>query len=217
MGAMKFLYFLILVPLSFLVACGPVTPSETIEAESQTSLSPTSQAATSPTEKTVMDRNSSPVATPTREQTDTAQTSPIATPSPARSANEETRRETDKANVPADNVAVIFHRSGGFAGMDEQWTIYRDGRITTNNGREAQITPEQVEQLLMDIETLGFFEMSDRYMPLNTCCDRFTYVITVRSDGKVNTVTTIDAASNVPQTLWQIIDAIGQLIIDASK
>jgi hypothetical protein len=49
-------------------------------------------------------------------------------------------------------------------------------------------------------------------MPLNTCCDRFTYEITVRSSDRVNTVTTIDAAPNTPPAIWDILGELNRLL-----
>ena len=85
-------------------------------------------------------------------------------------------------------------------------------RITRSDGREWQITPTEVEQLLADIKAAGFFELGDSYMPLNTCCDRITYVLTVKSDDQVKTVTTIDAAPNVPEGLSKVQERLGNLL-----
>lgn len=98
--------------------------------------------------------------------------------------------------------------------MSEQWTIYPDGHITASDGRAWQVKPEQVEQLVDDIQTLGFFEMKGRYVPLNTCCDRFTYEITVRRGGRVHTVVTIDAAPDAPVALWQALEKVSSLVVD---
>ncbi len=111
-------------------------------------------------------------------------------------------------------AAIVYRRSGGFAGVSEQWTIYPDGRITASDGRAWQVKPEQVEQLVDDIQTLGFFEMKGRYVPLNTCCDRFTYEITVRTGGRVHTVVTIDAAPDAPVALWQALEKVSNLLVD---
>ncbi len=110
------------------------------------------------------------------------------------------------------DAAIIYKRSGGFAGVHEQWTVYPDGRIVAGDGRQWRVTPEQVEQLLAEIEALGFFEMSGRYMPLNMCCDRFAYEITVRRGDTVKTITTIDAAPDTPPELWRVIDEINRLV-----
>ncbi|MFQ5812710.1 MAG: hypothetical protein ACE5I2_05910 [Anaerolineae bacterium] len=120
----------------------------------------------------------------------------------------------DKLAEAMEGAVIVYQRSGGIAGTFEQWIIYPDGRITTDDGREWQVAPEQVRQLLGDIEALGFFEMSDRYMPLNVCCDRFTYEITVRRGSEVKRVTTVDAAPNTPAKLWRIIEEISGLVSD---
>lgn len=120
--------------------------------------------------------------------------------------------DTGKEQTAIGDAVIIYQRSGGFAGIHEQWTIYPDGRIMAGDGREWRVTPEQVERLLTEIEALGFFEMEGRYMPLNTCCDRFTYEITVRHGDTVNTVTTIDAALDAPPELWCVINVINDLV-----
>ena len=162
-----------------------------------------------------------PTPLPATPTTDTSQTTfdsplpPEATPMPPR-AEPSTPVESEGTGkrVAIGDAVITYQRSGGFAGVHEQWTIYPDGRITASDGREWQVAPERVEQLLADIEALGFFEMSGRYMPLNTCCDRFTYEITVRSGDKVHTATTIDAAPNTPAELWRVIDEISRLVTD---
>jgi hypothetical protein len=111
-------------------------------------------------------------------------------------------------------AVIIYQRSGGFVGVSEQWTIYSDGRITTGDGREWQVTPQQVEQVLHNVEALGFFEMSGRYMSRTVCCDRFTYEITVRHGSEVKRITTVDAAPNTPANLWRIIEEISGLVSD---
>lgn len=191
---MRYLLIGATVAILLLTACGPAATPETV-----------------PTP---------PPATPT---TDTAQTTsdsplpPEATPVPPR-AEPSTPVEsegTGKGRVAIGDAVIIYQRSGGFAGVHEQWTVYPDGRITANDGREWQVAPERVKQLLADIEALGFFEMTGRYMPLNTCCDRFTYEITVRSGDRVHTATTIDAAPNTPAELWRVIDEISRLVTDS--
>jgi len=122
------------------------------------------------------------------------------------------QQETDKGQAVMGEAVIIYQRSGGFAGIHEQWTVYPDGRIVAGDGREWRVTPQQVEQLLAEIEALGFFEMKGRYMPLNTCCDRFIYEITVHRGNSVKTVRTIDAAPDTPPELWRIIDEISRLV-----
>lgn len=110
-------------------------------------------------------------------------------------------------------IVIEFRRSGGFAGVDEAWTIYSNGRITSSNQGNTndyaeQVPPEKVEALLGEIEALGFFEMTGNYIPLDTCCDRFTYEVIVHAGEKSHRVSTIDAAPEAPPELWQVIEAI---------
>ncbi len=209
---MKLIKFLILVILGFLAACGPATSSEIVEPEPQASSPATTQLIALPTEKVTTEAKNSPVATPTGEQEEIAQSSPLATPSPAHPLGEEAENETGKANIP-DDAAIVFHRSGGIAGVDEQWTVYRDGRVVANDGRAWQITAEQVEQLLADIEALGFFQLDNDFTPFDTCCDRFTYSLTVHNDDMVKTVTTIDDAANTPDALWNVLERVNSLLV----
>jgi hypothetical protein len=206
-------YFLIgtTVVILLLTACGPSATPETV---------PTLPPATPTTApaQTTFDSPLPPEATPVppTPTTDTSRAASEATPMPPR-AEPSTPAESEDTGkrVAIGDAVIIYQRSGGFAGVHEQWTVYPDGRITASDGREWQVAPERVDQLLADIEALGFFEMSGRYMPLNTCCDRFTYEITVRSGDRVHTVTTIDAAPNTPAELWRVIDEISRLVTDS--
>ena len=116
-----------------------------------------------------------------------------------------------KSELPAE-AAIIYRRSGGIAGREETWTIYPDGRVTKTlqpQGEKVwQVPATDVAALLSRLDELGFFALSGSYMPLDTCCDRITYDIEARSGTQVNHVVTLDAAPNVPDKLWQAIDAL---------
>jgi hypothetical protein len=150
---------------------------------------------------------------PAQEQSPT-EAPVVVSPAPAETqvppAAGKTPVDVGKGSLP-EGVVIEFRRSGGIAGVNEDWFVYSDGRIT-QGGNEWQVTPEQVQELLAKIETLGFFEMKGSYTELNTCCDRFTYELTVRSGDKVNRVSTIDAAPGAPAELWQVIDGISNLV-----
>jgi hypothetical protein len=207
-------YFLIstTVVILLLTACGPAAPPETVP-------TPPPATPTTDTAQTTFDSPLPPEVTPVppTPTTDTSRAASEATPMPPRAepSTPAESEDTDKGSI--GDAVIVYQRSGGFAGVHEQWTVYPDGRITASDGREWQVAPERVEQLLADIEALGFFEMSGRYMPLNTCCDRFTYEITVRSGDRVHTATTIDAAPNTPAELWRVIDEISHLVTDSEE
>ena len=83
----------------------------------------------------------------------------------------------DKTQLP-EGVVIEFHRSGGFAGLDETWQVYTDGRITKSQAKnpeaisEYQVKAEQVQALLAEIDELGFFRMQASGSPGIVCCDQ---------------------------------------------
>lgn len=107
-----------------------------------------------------------------------------------------------------DGPILVLQQSGGLDGVISQWALYADGRIEASDGSYRQATPEQVDQLLSEIEKLGFFELNNRYMPLNTCCDRIVYELSVRSEGRENHLTVLDATPDVPEAVWNSINTV---------
>ncbi len=128
--------------------------------------------------------------------------SPLPTPIPVGSVT------TSSAEEIGQEIALIYKRSGGFAGLDEQFTIYRDGRISSNDGRERRVDAQEVALLLQEIEQLGFLQMEANYMPEDSCCDRFFYELTVYSGDQAITVSTIDGAPSAPDELWQALELV---------
>jgi hypothetical protein len=112
-----------------------------------------------------------------------------------------------------EEATLSYQRSGGFAGLDETWLIYGDGRIVEPNGNETLIEPEQVAQLLVDLEEAGFFQLDPTYEPENPCCDRFTYVLTAQVGERANRMSAVDGVESVPEELWDSL-AIVRLFIE---
>ena len=115
------------------------------------------------------------------------------------------------------NTAVIFKRSGGIAGFAEEWTIFTDGHIETNSTIPPQLTAEEVEQLLHSLDSLGFFELEDSYLPKDTCCDRFLYEITAVQSSKFHTVTTLETTPDMPEALQQTLRLIQEKLFANSE
>jgi len=107
-----------------------------------------------------------------------------------------------------EGIVVIFHQSGGFDGINQEWAIYADGRVVPKDGQNWQATPEQVAQLLKEIEDLGYFNLNRTSLPRDTCCDRFIYELTVTYGVKTQSLTTIDGDENAPQALWDAIQKV---------
>ena len=120
-----------------------------------------------------------------------------------------------KPEAPGGTADVIrFTRSGGFAGLDEEWVVTSDGVVSLNGEAKATVTETQLDQLLVEVEGLGFFEMQNTYLPQDTCCDKFSYTLTIVADGQKNTVSTIDAAEDAPAELWEIIGMVTEFLAE---
>jgi len=106
---------------------------------------------------------------------------------------------------------VVFHRSGGFAGFDETWSITIDGQVQHTGrgaGQSGQLPSDQINQLLAAIRSTDLASIKESYLGDNTCCDRFIYEIKIVLDGQSKTITTIDAAQGEPAALITLRAAI---------
>ncbi|WP_420643769.1 hypothetical protein [Candidatus Leptofilum sp.] len=108
----------------------------------------------------------------------------------------------------APNTAVVFKRSGGIAGVEEEWTIFTDGRIQTNTTIQPRLSTENVSQLLASLDSTGFFSLSEAYLPEDSCCDRFLYEITAVKETTFYTVTTLEDTPDMPESLQQTLRLI---------
>jgi hypothetical protein len=107
-----------------------------------------------------------------------------------------------------EGVALSYQRSGGFAGLEETWLVYEDGRIEGPGGLDYTAKPAQVEQLIADLEKAGFFSLDSQYKPENPCCDRYVYVVTARFGESIQQMTAVDGVESVPAALWDCLQII---------
>jgi len=110
-----------------------------------------------------------------------------------------------------DTAFIVYHRSGGFGGFDETWTIAADGAVAHSGrgaGNALQLSSAQTDALIEAVRAADFMSLDKSYVPENTCCDRFLYEITITLDGQTKTVRTLDAAPDQPERLTQLIDAL---------
>lgn len=137
--------------------------------------------------------------------------SPLASPPPTTvppALDEESGKDT--AGKPGGAV-IVYERSGGLAGVSDRRAVYPDGRIVSSEGQERWGTEQEVAELLDEVEALGFFEMQDAYGPLNACCDRFIYQITILRGDKAKTVRVVEAEPDIPQEFWRVAELIQNL------
>ena len=131
------------------------------------------------------------------------------------SPQEDVERELPTVEIPEEAV-IIYRRSGGFAGLDEEWMIYEDGTVNAKSGDHMKVDPGQVSSLLETIDGLGFFELETSYMPKSLCCDLFSYELVVHYKGVTMAVAAMDGA-DAPDHFWSALDAIRVFIEGLSE
>jgi hypothetical protein len=142
---------------------------------------------------------------------------PRGTPTPA-PAGEAT---PSKGSGESKGLLLVYERSGGLAGVQQVYEIYADGRVVAKDDRQSanatmQADAESVKELIMAIERAGFFDLKESYLPLNKCCDRMTYRITIYRNGEAKTVTTMDGVENPPEALVQVQAALAAFLQKAT-
>jgi len=133
----------------------------------------------------------------------------------------EAQSKPSRVELP-EGAVLEFRRSGGFAGLNEVWTLYADGRLTKAESdqpgasiQEWQTDPEQVTALLEKIVALGFFELPAGGEPVAVGVDRFAYSLTLGYNDMRHTVSAAEGAGDVPEPLWQAIAEV-QAFLEAT-
>lgn len=124
--------------------------------------------------------------------------------------------EISKLDTQTKDPVIIIQRSGGFAGVNEQWSYYLDGRIVkeyidqTKPIETFSVEAAQVITQLEALKTAGFFDMraSSSKGMLNKCKDCFTYSLTATSDGKTNAITFQEVPGDTKDAVQKIVEQL---------
>ena len=121
--------------------------------------------------------------------------------------------EKGKGLEATDGRVLVYKRTGGIAGVDEEWIIYADGSVLDPDGGQQQVDPQQVQAI---VDMAGNMDSKGSYTPINNCCDLFTYTITVYTAEATKSVTTTDGAKQ-PVEVTAVFDKIGQLLAASQR
>lgn len=114
----------------------------------------------------------------------------------------------------APEVLAIYHKSGGFAGIDETLTVYQGGLIELTgrgieNAKSIKLDEAMLQPLRRMLESQEFADLEPLYRAEGA--DQFTYSISARDrNGNVKTVVAMDGAK-YPDFLGQLIVMFDQL------
>lgn len=155
-------------------------------------------------------------AEPTAEVSDEATVMPETAEDPTATAVPATPTEENVSPETADDpnqAVIIFKRTGGFAGREDEWTIYADGHVDGSEGARGPLTTDELDQILAEADNIGFFEMKNEYIDKDHCCDFYNYEVTIQApDGRSNTITTAEQTPSLPPELAQLIQDINNLL-----
>jgi len=99
-------------------------------------------------------------------------------------------------------AAVTYIVEGGFAGLQERLEVGTTGSLTLFRDDvevgAGQLDAETLGLLHATVDSPSFRSLDPSYLPKDTCCDRFTYTVSVDRREDVQTVTTLDGADWPP-------------------
>jgi len=117
-------------------------------------------------------------------------------------------------NPIADDTLVIYQRSGGFAGLDDQLTIHTNGGATLRqHEQEHQITlmAEEINQLTTLLDNAEFQSLAGNYPAPKQGADYIAYTIWY-ADHQVDGVDT-----TIPEALYPALDLLDQLLAQSTE
>jgi hypothetical protein len=103
--------------------------------------------------------------------------------------------------------------SGGLAGRGAgSYTLASDGRVTVVNtaGKSCAFDadPSDLQRYAAVVAAARPESWQERYVPEESCCDRFEYTMTVDRGGARRTVVWIDDPLPMPADLKAVVDAM---------
>jgi hypothetical protein len=223
---MKKLLVSILMLLLILTACttGGTETEETAVPPTEVSLpaapTATDEPTAEPTATDIPTVTAEPEATDTAEPepTDTAEPEPTETAEPTATAGPVVENPPNEEAPPVEpleipeGAVIAFTLTGGFAGFNDTWAIYSDGRVTKNHEINRQLTPEEVTDLINQLEELDFFDTVYFTKPGTICCDFFDYGLAAQNQDRQNFVSFSDGDENVPSNLRESVNLILNII-----
>lgn len=107
-----------------------------------------------------------------------------------------------------DVAVIVVEKTGGIAGVHMKWMIFADGRIIPSDAAHREPDAKLVENLLVRLQKLGFYDLQTDYSSASKCNDCFIYTITVSNAGITKSVTGVDGDAGTPLAFMQALDAV---------
>lgn len=109
-------------------------------------------------------------------------------------------------------AVLVYRRTGGFAGVDESWTVYEDGRVVDAAGKEAAVDVTALADVIAEARLSGFFDLQLAVDRKSVCADCFTYQLELSVGEQRNAVAFKDAQEDVPEAIWNLLASVQALV-----
>ena len=216
------IWFTILIIVSLLACTLPKPKTPTVEPTAAPELPASTRvrevtpaiAATGSVADSATEAVTDPVADPEESITPTPTATQLpATALPPAPAGPDVTPLQAQLDLPAGTV-IALRQTGGFAGVDNLYIYYEDGRIDTPAGEQVTVTAEDMAAQLATLDAAGFFEMTQpKSKPI--CCDHFTYTLYARDGDRENVITVSGGDPDLAPELLEIILALQSLAVEA--
>jgi hypothetical protein len=94
-----------------------------------------------------------------------------------------------KESGQPDGLLVHIVRSGGFAGLREEFRIFRDGRVVNSEGTIRRIAQAELQPIARMMTPLDLPNSCQIDLPKGLCSDCYYYQITFRSPSGARVLT----------------------------
>ena len=112
------------------------------------------------------------------------------------------------------DLAIEYQRSGGFAGVNESYSLLSNGQVSVIDDEGWQVDSTEVDALVKRLAELGFYDLASAYVPKNACCDRFSHQLTVKYGNNIHSVSALGGDPKVPEQFWQILKVLQDFLDD---
>ena len=112
----------------------------------------------------------------------------------------------------ADIPFLTYQRTGGFAGVNETWKIYFDGRLESGSGETKQLPAEVTESLLSQIQKADMGSLAKNSQTPDNCADCFTIQLTFHDEGKTTQLTVVPESSSADPKAVELVETIQEAL-----
>jgi hypothetical protein len=125
--------------------------------------------------------------------------------------------ETSVDDNHASEIVLLYERSGGIAGIHDEWKAYSDGRLESIDGTIETLNPMELDGVLEELRKLGFFDLEIKINPFDSCADCFSYRLLINFEGQKNEISWNEASTDTHVNFGEILTLINTLIMNISN